>query len=97
MRQIFGDQIRGRYAHGDRSTMGDVELDADTVVPMHQHPHEQITFVLEGEMDFTVGEESRTMKPGDFAIIPGGTVHGGHTRTRCRVVDIFAPARDDYR
>lgn len=96
-RQIFGMQIRGRYAHGDRATVGDVQLDADTIIPIHDHPHEQITYLLEGSMHFVVGEETQTMKPGDIAVIPGGVPHGGRTVSKCRVIDIFAPARDDYR
>ena len=95
-RHIFPG-IRGRYAHGERCTIGDVELDADTVIPIHNHPHEQVTYLLEGKMDFVVGNETLTMQPGDIAIIPGGVLHGGKTVTRCRVVDVFAPARDDYR
>ena len=95
-RQIFAG-ISGRYAHGDRSTIGDVELEADTAIPIHNHPHEQLTYLLGGSMRFVVGEETMTMNPGDIAIIPGGVLHGGHTISRCRVIDVFAPARDDYR
>jgi quercetin dioxygenase-like cupin family protein len=97
VRQVLGTTIRGRYAHGDRCTVGDVELDADTVIPIHEHPHEQITYLLEGSMHFVVGDETMTMKPGDIAVIPGGVSHGGRTISRCRVIDAFAPARDDYR
>jgi quercetin dioxygenase-like cupin family protein len=96
-RNIFGTQIRGRYTHGDHSTVGDVALDADTVIPIHDHPHEQITYLLEGRMHFVVGVETMTMKPGDIAIIPGGVSHGGRTVSACRVIDVFAPARDDHR
>ena len=89
--------IRGRYWHGDRITAGDVLLDAETDIPIHQHPHEQLTYLLEGRMEFVVGDERQVMEPGDIAIIPGGVLHGGRTITKCRVIDTFAPARDDYR
>jgi quercetin dioxygenase-like cupin family protein len=95
-RQIFNG-IRGRYFHGDRMTTGDVMLDAETDIPIHQHPHEQLTYLLEGQMEFIVGEEKHLMEAGDIAIIPGGVLHGGRTITKCRVIDTFAPARDDYR
>lgn len=96
-RQLFGAQIRGRYAHGDRTTVGDVLLESDTVIPMHQHPHEQITYLLQGRMEFVVGDETLTMEPGDIAIIPGDCPHGGRTLAACRVIDVFVPSRDDYR
>jgi len=48
-------------------------------------------------MEFVVGDEKRTMEPGDIAIIPGGVPHGGHAITECRVIDVFAPIRADWR
>lgn len=96
-KEIFGGTIRGHYAHLDRLTVGEVELNADTVVPMHHHPHEQVTYVLEGRFEFTVGEETRVLEPGLAALIPGGVMHGGKTLTACRVLDVFTPVREDYR
>jgi quercetin dioxygenase-like cupin family protein len=78
-------------------TLGIVELDADTEVPPHQHPHEQVTYVVEGRFDFFIGEERRVLEAGMAALIPGGVTHGGRTLTPCRVVDVFAPVREDYR
>lgn len=83
--------------HGHAVTVGDVRLEPDTPIPIHNHPHEQVTYLLHGRMEFVVGDEKRTMEPGDIAIIPGGVPHGGHAITECRVIDVFAPARDDYR
>ncbi len=31
----------------------------------HTHPHEQVTYVAEGEVQFFIGEESRRLAPGD--------------------------------
>lgn len=94
---IFNGTIRGHYMHLGQMTLGEVELDADTDVPMHEHPHEQMTYVLSGRFQFTVGERTTVLEPGMVAIIPGGARHGGRTLTACRVIDVFAPAREDYR
>ncbi len=96
-KEIFGGTIRGHYAHLDRLTVGEVVLQADTVVPLHQHPHEQVTYVLEGRFEFTVGSETTLLGPGMAALIPGGVLHGGKTLTACRVLDVFSPVREDYR
>jgi quercetin dioxygenase-like cupin family protein len=56
-RQIFNG-IRGRYMHGDRMTACDVLLDAETDIPIHQRPHEQLTYLLEGRMEFVVGRRN---------------------------------------
>ena len=96
-KEIFGGTIRGHYAHLDRLTVGEVELNAGTAVPMHSHPHEQVTYVIDGRFEFTIGGETRILEPGIAALIPGGVMHGGKTLTACRVFDIFTPVREDYR
>lgn len=96
-RRILDGSIRGHYAHTGSMTIGEVLLDANTVVPMHEHPHEQLTYVIEGQFRFTVGEETTVLEPGMMAMIPGGITHGGTTLTACRVIDVFSPVREDYR
>ena len=97
LKAILDGSIRGHYAHLPGMTIGEVSLDVNTTVPMHAHPHEQITYVIEGRFEFTVGSESTVLEPGMAAMIPGNALHGGRTITACKVIDIFAPARDDYR
>lgn len=89
--------VTGHYAHTDRFTIGDVELAAGSVVPTHQHPHEQLSYVLSGRIDFTVGGETRVMGPGDCALIPGNVPHSVRALTAARVLDTFTPVREDYR
>lgn len=96
-RAILDGSIRGHYAHGAAMTIGEVLLDANTVVPMHEHPHEQMTYIIDGRFEFTVGTETQILEPGMLVVIPGGARHGGKTLTACRVVDVFSPIREDYR
>lgn len=96
-RSILDGTIRGHYAHLDGMTIGEVHLDANTTVPMHAHPHEQTTYVISGQFEFTIDGETTVLQPGMAALIPGGAMHGGRTITACRVIDVFSPARDDYR
>ena len=96
-RAILGGAVHGRYVHVDEMTIGEVSLNPNTVVPMHDHPHEQLTYVIEGRFQFTVDSETTVLEPGMVALIPGGVTHGGTTLTACKVIDIFSPVRDDYR
>ncbi|HVP03430.1 MAG TPA: cupin domain-containing protein [Solirubrobacteraceae bacterium] len=41
----------------------------------HQHPQDQITTVLEGEIDFVVAGRPVHMVAGQTATLPGGTPH----------------------
>lgn len=82
---------------GEQMMMSIVEFEANAVVDAHSHPHEQLGILLEGELVFTVGEEQKTLRPGDMWRIPGGVVHrvvAGNAPARA--VDIFHPIREDY-
>ncbi len=96
-KEIFGGAVRGHYAHLARITIGEITLQPNTIIPLHQHPHEQVTYVIAGRFEFTVGAETTVLEPGMAALIPGGVMHGGTTLTACRVIDLFSPVREDYR
>ena len=89
--------ITGHYAHLEHLTFGEVDLVAGTLLPVHQHPHEQVTYVISGRLEFTVGAETRLLEPGMCAISPGATPHSGRALTACRAIDVFSPVREDYR
>ena len=96
-RQLF-EGVRAQVAWGDRLMLSLVTLEAGSTVPMHSHPHEQAGIVLEGELDFTIGKETKRLKAGDSYIIPGNVQHGcaacaGHAL----VLDIFSPVREEYK
>ena len=95
-REVFSG-ITGHYVHLDHLTCGEVALVAGAVVPTHQHPHEQVTYVVSGRFEFTVGKDTLIMEPGTCAIIPSNTPHSGRALTVCRVLDVFSPVREDYR
>ncbi len=94
---ILGGNAEGHYAHLTGVTIGELSLRAGTVIPMHAHPHEQITYLISGRFEFTVGDETQMLEPGMVVLIPSGATHGGTTQTDCVVVDVFCPVREDYR
>lgn len=89
--------ITGHLVHSEQSTIADFRIAAGTELPVHQHPHEQTSTILEGRFLFTVGDETRECGPGDVAVIPGDTPHRGIALTDCRIIDVFTPVRKDYR
>lgn len=89
--------ILGRLVHTELTTIADFNIAAGTELPVHQHPHEQTSTVLEGRFLFTVGEEQRMLEAGDVAVIPGNVPHSGKALTDCRIIDVFSPAREDYK
>lgn len=96
VKEIFPG-IRARVVHTARTSQSFVEIDAGSSFPEHQHPHEQTVNVLEGELEIMVGNETHRLAPGQVLVIPPDVPHSGKALTNCRVLDVFAPTRDDYR
>ena len=70
-----------------------VKFEPDGDYPMHSHPHEQISVMLQGRMRLTVGEEVEEIGPGDMWYAPANVPHGGELLDCDPVVfvDIYAP------
>jgi quercetin dioxygenase-like cupin family protein len=60
----------------------------ETVVPMHSHGA-QWGIMVEGQMEFTVGEETKIYKAGDSYVIGAGQMHGGVIQAGTRLIDFF--------
>ena len=89
--------ISARFVTGSRIMFSFVRLAPGAVMPDHNHPHEQLGYVVEGSMVLTLDKEERELHPGDAYTIPGGVTHravGGPSG--CLVLDVFSPLREDY-
>lgn len=95
-REIFPG-FHARVVHSARTSESWVEAQAGASFPEHHHPHEQIVNVLEGELEIVVGSETHRLTSGQLLVIPPGVPHSGRAITHCRVLDVFAPTRDEYR
>jgi quercetin dioxygenase-like cupin family protein len=64
----------------------------------HSHPHEQTTFLADGEVLFLVeGDAPRRLKAGDLVAIPSGRPHAIQLLSEtARLVDSFNPIRQDF-
>lgn len=79
---------------GERTMANFVSFQPHTEAPMHTHEEEQIVILLEGELEFDIAGDVRTMRPGDVAVVPSWVPHAARTHdTCCREVDIFNPPR----
>jgi quercetin dioxygenase-like cupin family protein len=92
----INDKIERRVLAGKHGMIVWWKIKAGAHAGAHQHPHEQIVWMLKGQMDFRIGNERRSMVAGDVAVIPGDTEHEGSFPEDTEVVDIFAPPREDF-
>ncbi|MBK6390344.1 MAG: cupin domain-containing protein [Saprospiraceae bacterium] len=90
------DQIKGPIAYSDKVLFGYLHIDDGAELPVHQHPHEQWSHLIEGEFEFNVGGELYHMKPGMSVHIPGDVPHSGRSLSKCIFLDCFHPVREDW-
>lgn len=64
----------------------------------HDHPFDQLSYVLTGAMRFYVGEDIIEVTAPAAVHIPANLPHGAEPLGTERVlnIDVFAPAREDY-
>jgi quercetin dioxygenase-like cupin family protein len=89
--------FHGRFVHTVHTTLAHWHINAGSVLPPHQHPHEQCTWVLDGWLEMTLDGVPTAYGPGSFLVIPPNHPHGGRALTNCVVFDVFSPVREDYR
>ena len=78
----------------DNMSLNFVTFPADSGFPPHTHPEEQVSIVVSGSMEITVGDLTRWVVPGDVIVFPASVTHGGRTGDEpCRLIDIFSPPR----
>ena|SRR6478735_3727968 len=91
------DGIIGHYVHGENSTLGLVILEEGSSVPLHQHPQEQITYILEGSLQMMIDGKDCLLEAGTYYVIPSNVLHSAVALTACKLIDVFSPVREDYR
>ena len=94
----LADGVRARAIFGDSTMLNLVELDPGAVVPQHSHPHEQMGFVISGEIVMIINGVERPCHAMDAMHIPSGVEHGAYAGPEGAVVlDVFVPIREDFR
>ncbi|MDX9826273.1 MAG: cupin domain-containing protein [Spirochaetia bacterium] len=91
-----GSVSRMIKAYGEKTMMVEVHFETGAKGAEHSHPHEQLSYCLEGEFDFLIEGESRSITVGDSVLIPGGKNHGVLCRGKGRLLDVFSPPREDF-
>ena len=93
------DMLDRRLITGDRMMLAHVYLKKGCVVPKHSHENEQLTYILEGVLLFTLGEEQNievTVSAGEVLHLPSNYPHMAVALEDTLDVDIFSPPRQDW-
>ena len=94
----LAEGIVTRIFPGEQAMLSLVVLEPNTAGSIHSHPQEQWGICLEGSGVRIQDGVEVTFQAGDFWCTPGGVEHGIRVGgSGARVLDVFAPPRDEYR
>lgn len=93
----LGDGVKRKVlAKSDNMMAVEVHFEEGAVGPMHNHPHEQLTYVLSGEFEFTIGDETKIVSAGDTMYKEPEVMHGCRCLKAGVLIDNFTPMRRDF-
>ena len=91
--------ITRRLVTGERMMIAHVYLKKGDDVPRHSHENEQLTYILQGALQFWFGandERELTVCAGEVIVIPSNVPHRALALEDTLDVDVFSPPRQDW-
>ena len=73
-----------------------VKFEKGGVGTAHTHKHTQVTYVVSGAFEFTIGDEKKVVKAGDALYMEPNVEHGCVCLEAGLLIDSFNPYRDDF-
>ena len=98
IQRALTDGVNTNIFVGDQAMLSVVKCDPNSQGSIHSHPQEQWGVCLEGSGFRIQDGEEVPFKKGDFWRTPGDIEHGVRIGPEgAKILDIFAPPRDEYR
>jgi quercetin dioxygenase-like cupin family protein len=83
---------------GDGMNINVVVIEPNGVAELHAHDEEQMGYVVSGACEFTDGQNTWTLEPGDLYHARANVPHGARSLgDRCVIIDCFSPERAGIR
>lgn len=99
-KEVIGEKRKRYLVHTDNLMMVVIDFDDGPTSepdPPHSHPHEQVSYVAEGEILFFLNGEPTRLGQGDMFTVPPDAPHSVQLLTsHVRLVDTFTPIREDF-
>jgi quercetin dioxygenase-like cupin family protein len=93
----IADGIKRQMVVGKNVMVCRFTFDPLVVTDVHSHPHEQITLVTRGKVQFSVDGKSMIANAGDVLYFPSNLRHGATMlEEQVILIDIFSPIREDF-
>jgi len=95
-KEVLSETIARKIISGEKAMVAQVFLAKGAVVPEHHHESEQITYILEGALEFELEGRKIVVSAGQVLRIPSGVPHRAVALEDTLDLDIFSPIRTDW-
>lgn len=85
-----------QFVVGESVMLARVLLKKGSIVPLHSHANEQITYILEGALKFWIDGKEIVVSAGEVLCIPCHMPHQAEALEDTVDLDIFHPPRIDW-
>ena len=83
-------------AYSDGLMVCELHFAKGAVGALHEHPHEQCSYIVSGAIEFDIGGQKQVVRAGDATYKQPHVVHGAVCLEEGVLLDIFTPARQDF-
>jgi len=94
---VFEGIARRTLAWGEKVMVIQNTFSPGSGVPEHAHNHEQISYVVEGNLLVNIEGTTYTLNPGDSLLMPSNQSHSASAPKGAVVIEAFAPPREDFK
>ncbi len=95
-KEVMNERIWRKVISGDKAMVAQVFIAKGGVVPEHQHESEQLTYILEGALQFEIEGRTIVVAAGQVLRIPSNVPHRAVALEDTLDLDIFSPLRHDW-
>ncbi len=86
---------RGRFYRSEAMSFSRYDFSAGSWIHEHHHPSEEVWYVIDGELEVTVGAETRAVGPGGVVIVAPDQRHSVRATSDGRALIASHPPRAD--
>ena len=94
--EVLNPRISRKVIAGEKAMVAQVFISKGGVVPEHHHESEQITYILEGALEFEIEGRKIVISAGQVLRIPSHVPHRAVALEDTLDLDIFSPIRMDW-
>jgi quercetin dioxygenase-like cupin family protein len=88
--------LERQFVSAGKAMLARILLRKGCIVPLHHHENEQITYVLEGALLFTLEGREIIVHAGEVLVIPPNVPHSAEALEDTIDLDVFTPPRQDW-